>query len=228
MKLINHPSPNFSERARGSSIDKLIMHYTGMENAKLSLAHLCDKNSKVSAHYLLDENGRIFQLVSEEKRAWHAGVSYWAGETDINSQSIGIELQNRGHEWGYNDFPKVQIKSLIELVMDIRKRHHIPEKNILGHSDIAPERKQDPGEFFPWEEISFYNIGYWPKLPQKKIELTHSRQATQKNLSLIGYNPETPFSENLKAFQRHYRPSKVDGILDNETAHLIDFIAKDT
>ena len=228
MKLISHPSPNFSERARGSIINKLIMHYTGMENAKLSLAHLCDKNSKVSAHYLLDENGRIFQLVSEEKRAWHAGVSYWAGETDINSQSIGIELQNRGLEWGYNNFPKIQIDSLIELVLDIRKRHHIPEKNILGHSDIAPGRKQDPGEFFPWEEISFHNIGYWPKMPPRKIDITYSKQATQKNLSLIGYNPETPFSEKLKAFQRHYRPSKVDGILDNETAHLIDFIAQDT
>ena len=145
MKLIDCPSPNFDERAQGSAIDKLVLHYTGMQNLEISLSRMSDSSAKVSSHYLIDEIGLVYQLVNEEMRAWHAGISYWSGQTDINSQSIGIELQNPGHEWGYQEFPEAQIEALVGLATTISKRYDISANQILGHSDIAPERKQDPG-----------------------------------------------------------------------------------
>ena len=226
MKLIDYPSPNFDERAQGSAIDKLVLHYTGMPNLELSLSRLGDSSAKVSSHYLIDEIGLVYQLVNEEMRAWHAGISYWSGQTDINSQSIGIELQNPGHEWGYQEFPDAQIEALVDLATSIINRHNISAKQILGHSDIAPERKKDPGEFFPWDKLATQSIGYWPTVEKINTLPIGSEDSIRMNLSLIGYDPKASFSATVTAFQRHFRPAKVDGIVDMETAQLVAACAK--
>ena len=157
MDIIKSPSPNFNERG-GAQIDMLIIHYTGMKTGEEALERMCDAAAKVSAHYMIEEDGRIFQLVEEGKRAWHAGVSSWDGRSDINGHSIGIELVNPGHEWGYRPFPDVQIEALIVLIEDIKTRHDIKTEYVLGHSDVAPERKQDPGELFPWDVLAQKNL----------------------------------------------------------------------
>lgn len=160
--LKNTPSPNFNDR-KANHVDMIIMHYTGMKTAEDALNRMCDPESEVSAHYMIDEDGTVYVLVEEDKRAWHAGVSYWEGRNDINSHSIGIELVNPGHEWGYREFPNIQIQALIELCHDIFKRHPIKPEYVLGHEDVAPTRKQDPGELFPWRELALeHNIGVWP------------------------------------------------------------------
>ncbi|SDM33999.1 N-acetylmuramoyl-L-alanine amidase [Maricaulis salignorans] len=146
------PSPNFNERKLPISL--IVLHYTGMENGAVALERMRDPAAEVSAHYMVEEDGRIFQLVDEDKRAWHAGVSCWRGETDINSSSIGVEIVNGGHDFGLPDFPAVQIAAVIELVKDIMGRHGIGPEGVVGHSDIAPGRKQDPGEKFPWERLA--------------------------------------------------------------------------
>jgi len=158
-QIIDHPSPNFDERHAGKNLDMLILHYTGMRTAEESLARLCDPRAKVSAHYLIDEDGTLYRLVDETKRAWHAGVSHWANETDINSCSLGIELQNPGHEFGYRDFPDAQVRALTTLCTDILSRHAVLAERILGHSDVAPSRKEDPGELFDWRGLAAAGIG---------------------------------------------------------------------
>lgn len=162
MKIIQQPSPNFDERG-DAPIDMLVMHYTGMQTGEAALARLCEAAAKVSAHYLIEEDGRIFQMVDESKRAWHAGVSYWRGHTDINARSIGIELVNPGHEWGYRPFPQAQMESLVWLSKGILARHPIPPENVVGHEHVAPSRKQDPGELFDWEFLGKHGIGLWPR-----------------------------------------------------------------
>ena len=153
MKILQTPSPNFNDR-RYDQADMVILHYTGMKTAEDAMIRMCeDKQPRVSAHYFINRQGEIFQLVAENKRAWHAGVSFWKGEKDINSRSIGIELENKGHEWGYETFPEVQVDSLIWLLKDIKTRYDIPLQNILSHSDVAPLRKKDVGEFFPWQRL---------------------------------------------------------------------------
>ncbi|MBK18561.1 MAG: N-acetylmuramoyl-L-alanine amidase [Rhodospirillaceae bacterium] len=226
MKLLDHPSPNFGDRAPGSEVDKLILHYTGMQSLEISLERMCDSAAEVSAHYLIDEDGTIYKMVDEEKRAWHAGASYWRGETDINGQSIGIELQNPGHEWGYRDFSEAQIASLIELSSEILIRHNIPAKNVLGHSDIAPDRKQDPGVLFPWQQLAIKNIGFWPTQSSGECESDITEKIVRENLTLIGYDPNASLSGTVSAFQRHFRPSLIDGTPDKETASLIAGYAK--
>lgn len=152
LKYIDCPSPNSGGR-RGRAVSLIIIHYTGMISCEASLERLCDEQSEVSAHYLIDEDGVIFRLVPEDRRAWHAGASQWRGETDVNSVSIGIELQNPGHEHGYRDFPDAQIISLIALIKDIRSRHPIAPEQVIGHEDVAPGRKCDPGDKFPWARL---------------------------------------------------------------------------
>ena len=154
--IAQRPSPNFGERKEGARPSMILIHYTGMETAEAAFSRLCDPASEVSAHYMIERNGQITQMVDEDKRAWHAGVSLWQGETDINSCSIGIELENKGHEFGYEDFPPAQIKALIALCHDIMTRHEI--KWILGHEDVAPGRKQDPGEKFPWSVLAQHGL----------------------------------------------------------------------
>ncbi|MCB1650820.1 MAG: N-acetylmuramoyl-L-alanine amidase [Alphaproteobacteria bacterium] len=152
----SYTSPNFEGRAEGQAPSMILIHYTGMQTGREALERLCDPAAKVSAHYVIEEDGRIFALVSEDKRAWHAGVSCWEGQTDINSLSIGIELVNPGHEWGYRPFPPAQMQSLAALCKDIMARHEI--KTVLGHSDVAPDRKQDPGELFDWAWLAAQGI----------------------------------------------------------------------
>ena len=197
-----------------------------MKSGEDSLARMGDSTSEVSAHYFIDEDGTITQLVDEEKRAWHAGVSFWAGETDINGQSIGIELQNPGHEWGYREFPEQQIDALGGLAIEVLIRHAIPAKNVLGHSDIAPERKQDPGELFPWQRLATMNVGYWPKYELEPTSPNIADSKLRENLSSFGYNPESPLSDVVTAFQRHFRSTNVDATVDSETALLIATCAK--
>src|SRR5215469_15718687 len=152
MSLIPAPSPNFDQR-RGPP-DMIVVHYTGMQTGAGALERMRDPESKVSAHYMIEEDGRIYQLVPEERRAWHAGVSFWKGERDVNTVSIGIELVNPGHDLGYDDFPEMQVEALIGLLDAIRGRWTIPGARILGHSDVAPDRKIDPGEKFPWKRLA--------------------------------------------------------------------------
>src|SRR3954467_5121679 len=160
MKRIDRPSPNHDDRG-GAAIDMLVLHYTGMQTAEPALARLCDPAAKVSAHYTIDEDGTVYAHVPEDRRAWHAGVSHWAGISNVNARSIGIELVNPGHEYGYREFPEAQIAALIELCGGILQRHPIPAARVLGHSDVAPARKEDPGELFPWQRLAKAGIGVW-------------------------------------------------------------------
>jgi len=223
--IVDRPSPNFNERG-GAPIDILLLHYTGMPTAAGALQRLCDPAAKVSAHYTIDEDGTVYRHVAEEKRAWHAGASYWAGERDINARSVGIELVNPGHEFGYRDFPEAQIAALIGLAQGIVRRHPIPAKRVLGHSDVAPRRKTDPGEKFPWARLASTGIGVWPERPRLDISRSVQVPEIQRDLAAIGYecpasgvlDEDTRFA--ISAFQRHIRPDHVNGIPDGETMSL--------
>jgi N-acetylmuramoyl-L-alanine amidase len=205
--VISHPSPNCGPR-HGAGVDMLILHYTGMWEAEDALVRLCDPDAKVSAHYLIHEDGTIHALVAEDMRAWHAGVSFWAGETDINSRSIGIELVNKGHDLGYHDFPEAQMAALCALARDIVARHRIPGARVLGHSDVAPTRKCDPGEKFDWARLAAAGVGLYPPegLP-KATEKPDRRQFLEK-LGRYGYatdnGEEAAASAAIEAFRRHY------------------------
>ncbi|WP_420478867.1 N-acetylmuramoyl-L-alanine amidase [Brevundimonas sp. FT23028] len=225
------PSPNFD--ARRGPPDMLVLHYTGMQTGEAALTRLCDPDARVSAHYLVDEDGTIHRLVPEERRAWHAGRGGWQGETDCNAASIGVEIVNPGHEFGYRDFPDVQIDAVISLVSDIRTRWTIPDARIIGHSDLAPERKQDPGERFPWKRLAGLGHGLWFEPAQERIAALGAPLGPgdeglgvivlRAGLHRLGYAlpPGGEYDEatrlTIEAFQRHWRPSQVDGIADGET-----------
>ncbi len=213
-EFIECPSPNHDDR-KGRAVDILLLHYTGMESGAAALARLCDKAAKVSAHYLIEEDGRIFRLVPEERRAWHAGISCWAGARDINARAIGIELVNPGHEFGYRDFPAAQIAGLTALALEILDRHAIPPARVLGHADVAPARKQDPGERLDWAGLAAAGIGLWPG----EGALHPPDEAVARGaLGRFGYGLEdASFAEVITAFQRHFRPRQVTGQLDPET-----------
>lgn len=232
---IPRPSPNFE--ARSGPPDMIILHYTGMISGEAALERLCDHAAKVSAHYLIEEDGRIFTLVAEERRAWHAGVSFWKGERDINAVSIGIELVNPGHEFGYRPFPQAQMASLIVLIGEIRGRWDIPDSRILGHSDVAPDRKEDPGELFDWAALAAAGHGLWvepPASPGAPLSIGDEGAgvfALQAGLTRLGYDSaptgrfEAETAVILKAFQRHWRPQRIDGIADGETrARLVHLL----
>ncbi len=204
MKILYSHSPNFDKRPADTPIDMLVLHYTGMKTAQAALERMCDPQAEVSAHYMIDEDGSITQLVTEDKRAWHAGVAYWRGQTNINARSIGIEIVNPGHEWGYRAFPTIQIDAVIQLSKDILARHPIPAYNIVGHSDVAPRRKQDPGELFPWQKLAQNGVGLW---------LDSNSQQT--NLLDLGYEDES--TDSILAFQRHFTPNHLSGVLDDRT-----------
>jgi N-acetylmuramoyl-L-alanine amidase len=219
--LVPHPSPNFDRRPPGYRVDMLVLHYTGMRSAEAALARLCDPEAKVSAHYCIDEDGTVYILVDEAHRAWHAGKSAWAGATDINACSIGIELVNPGHEWGYRDFPEPQMAALEALAAEIVHRHEIPARRVLGHSDVAPTRKQDPGERFDWPRLARRGIGLWPA-PAPDLAASPDRATVLAGLRRYGYEApdgdEGPATAAIIAFQRHFRPRKLDGAADAETA----------
>lgn len=224
------PSPNHGERAGGLKPDMIILHYTGMETAAAALDWLCREESQVSSHYFVHEDGRVDQLVAEDRRAWHAGKSNWKGETDINSRSIGIEIANAGHPGGLPDFPLVQINAVVELCRNCGERWSIAPERVLAHSDIAPIRKVDPGEKFPWERLHAGGVGHWvPPAPIgggrffQRGDQGQPVEAVQTMLSLYGYGIEVTgvFCEKTEgavaAFQRHFRPMQVDGIADIST-----------
>jgi N-acetylmuramoyl-L-alanine amidase len=224
------PSPNFGERAGGRSPDIILLHYTGMATADGALKWLCAPESQVSCHYFVHEDGRVEQLVREADRAWHAGKSVWKGEADINSASIGIEIANAGHPGGLPDFPDLQLNAVVELCLDCGRRWGIAPERVLAHSDVAPIRKVDPGEKFPWGRLHAAGVGHWvtpsPIAGGRFFQRGDSGQpveALQTMLSLYGYGTEINgfYSEktegDVAAFQRHFRPERVDGIADFST-----------
>lgn len=225
------PSPNFDARTGGPP-DLILLHYTGMQTGEAALARLTSPESKVSSHYVVFEDGRIVQCVREDKRAWHAGVSHWAGETDINSRSIGIEIVNPGHEFGYSDFPLRQIAAVISLCKGIiARRGPLAPERVLAHSDVAPARKQDPGEKFPWELLSESGVGHWVRaaplgVPGPTLSPGDTGEQVarlQRMLKSYGYGLDETGSYDdttrdvVIAFQRHFRQAKVDGIADPST-----------
>ena len=208
-----HPSPNHDPRAYGAVVDMLVLHYTGMVDANAALARLTDPDAEVSAHYVIDEDGAVRQLVDEARRAWHAGAASWRGHADINSRSIGIELVNPGHEFGYRAFPDPQMATLIDLGRDIVARHPIPARNIVGHSDVAPTRKRDPGALFDWQRLAEAELGLWPE--EKAAETS----AIPAMLAQFGYDVGD-LAAAVTAFQRHFRANKIDGSADAQCARL--------
>ena len=195
----------------------LVLHYTGMRSAGEALARLCDPSAGVSAHWLVDEDGSVSAMVPECRRAWHAGVGGWLGRLGLNACSIGVEIVNPGHEWGYRPFPDPQIQAVERLCRGIAARWGIPAARILGHSDIAPHRKQDPGERFPWRRLARAGIGLWPEEAAAGANPQAALRAIGYPLDLEGVTPELA----VQAFQRRYRQDRVDGVIDEETAALI-------
>jgi len=234
MDFIEAPSPNFDTRK--APPDMLVLHYTGMRTGEEAIARLRDPAAerKVSAHYVVEEDGRVFRLVPEERRAWHAGVSFWRGQRDVNGASIGIEIVNPGHEFGYRPFPEAQVAAVIALCADIRSRWTIEDGRIVGHADVAPDRKEDPGELFPWKTLAEAGHGLWaeappaPGAPLGEGEEGAGVFALQAGFTRLGYDsaPSGTFDAHtaavVRAFQRHWRPARVDGAADGETrARLI-------
>ncbi len=220
------PSPNHNERPAATPIDTLVLHYTGMQSAAAALDRLCDEEARVSSHYLIEEDGTVWQLVPDERRAWHAGPSFWHGHTDINARSIGIEIVNPGHEWGYRPFPPIQMDAVIALCGDLLTRHPIEARNVVAHSDIAPDRKQDPGELFDFSLLARHGIGLFPiDISEPGPEDLISVRAA---LATIGYdvNANGEWDHRLglalAAFQRHWRPDSITARPDAGTrARLI-------
>jgi N-acetylmuramoyl-L-alanine amidase len=227
MNYIDAPSPNFD--ARTAPPDMIVLHYTGMQTGEAALERLRDPAARVSSHYLVEGDGRIFRLAPEERRAWHAGVSFWKGERGLNAVSIGVEIVNPGHEWGYRPFPDAQIDAVIALLADIRGRWSVSNDRILAHSDIAPTRKKDPGELFPWAKLAAAGHGLWvtppasPGAPLAKGDEGTGVFALQAGLTRLGYEspPSGHYDDDtasiVTAFQRHWRPERVDGAADGET-----------
>jgi N-acetylmuramoyl-L-alanine amidase len=224
------PSPNHGERTDGRRPDMIVLHYTGMRDATAALERLRSPGSEVSAHYFVFEDGHVVQMVQESRRAWHAGVASWAGETDINSCSIGIEIANPGHDFGYPDFPKRQIAAVTALCRGILTRNPILAERVLAHSDVAPARKQDPGEKFPWRTLYESGVGNWVKpapISDGALQALGDRgdavMALQRSLNSYGYgvaisgNYDSATHEVVAAFQRHFRPERVDGVSDAST-----------
>nr|WP_309612045.1 N-acetylmuramoyl-L-alanine amidase [Sphingomonas sp.] len=212
MDIIDTPSPNFDERQLPVSM--IVLHYTGMPDAAGALQRLTSPEAKVSSHYLVAEDGQVVRLVPEEKRAWHAGKSYWRGLTDVNSASVGIEIVNPGHEFGYRPFPDEQIAALIPLVADIKDRHGIGRGNVVGHSDIAPARKDDPGELFPWEALARRRLAL-PSPVRDLMDPLWTDAGFILALERFGYDV-TEQRLAVIAFQRRFRPDRIDGIIDGE------------
>ena len=212
MEFIERPSPNFDDRAL--SVSMIVLHYTGMPDAAGALDRLTSPEAKVSAHYLVDEDGSIFCMVDEAKRAWHAGKARWRGISDVNSASVGIEIVNPGHEFGYRPFPDEQIAALIPLVAEIKERHGIGRGNVVGHSDVAPARKEDPGELFPWDALSSRRLAL-PSPERGLIDPHWTDAGFLLALERFGYDVSDP-QKSVIAFQRRFRPNIIDGIIDGE------------
>ncbi|MDQ2763918.1 MAG: N-acetylmuramoyl-L-alanine amidase [Pseudomonadota bacterium] len=212
MTIIQTPSPNFDDRML--PITMIVLHYTGMQDAESAIQRLTDPAAKVSAHYLIAEDGTVLQMVDEAKRAWHAGQSHWRGITDVNSASVGIEMVNPGHEFGYRPFPEQQIDALLPLVAAIKERYDIGRGDVVGHSDIAPKRKQDPGELFPWERLAKLRLAL-PRPTRNLMDPGWTEGGFLLALERFGYDVSDKLAA-LVAFQRRFRPELIDGEIDME------------
>ena len=222
-----HPSPNTEDRRKGCRADMIVLHYTGMSSGDKAIRWLANPKSKVSCHYVIDEAGGITQMVAETQRAWHAGASHWAGETDINSVSIGIEVQNPGHEHGYPEYPAEQMQAVAALCRDIAKRRGVAPQRVLAHSDVAPGRKIDPGEKFDWAHLAKHGVGHWVK--SSPLDADSARvfndaaiAEAKELLRAYGYGVENPGRDDwsmvlIRTFQLHFRPARADGRLDAGT-----------
>ncbi|MDX2094681.1 MAG: N-acetylmuramoyl-L-alanine amidase [Alphaproteobacteria bacterium] len=230
---LSYRSPHFDAR-RDDIVDMLVLHYTDMRSGKAALDHLCSEESRVSAHYVVGEDGEVYALVDEDKRAWHAGESYWRGHTNVNGRSIGIEIVNPGHTNGYRAFPEPQMQALIALCHEIIARHAIPARNVVGHSDVAFLRKKDPGELFDWPRLARAAIGVFPFGARPMLGSGQQRGDHGKNVIRLqtalhnwGYGLKLDGDYGAKteqcvvAFQRHYRPGNLDGAWDDECAGLL-------
>ena len=231
--MIENNSPNYSKINKSQrSIKYVIIHYTGMQSEIASIDRLKNRKSKVSCHYLINRKGVIIKMVDENNIAWHAGKSRWKKFTNLNKNSIGIELVNKGHEFGYQNFSKRQIKSLIRLCKRLKKQYLISTENFLGHSDVAPLRKIDPGEKFPWKELSYYKIGKWYKKIEKNFKVNPKLMKVLffKNLQKLGYRYFNVYKRNIsdkkviRSFQRHYLPKSVTGKIDKKTYIISHFL----
>ena len=239
MKIKNYYSPNVDRKKRSiNSIKIIVIHYTGMQSERESIIRLCSPKTKVSSHFLINQNGKVYRFVQDNQIAWHAGKSCWGKYKNLNKNSIGIELVNKGHQFGYTNFKKNQLLSLIKICKIIVKKYKIKKRNIIGHSDIAPLRKIDPGEKFPWKQLSKKNIGIWHsskssllrKYRRIKISSKKDKIKFVKNLKKIGYcfsiNNKSFFVKIVKAFQRHYRKEVINGFLDKECLIIADNLSK--
>ncbi len=237
MRVFDAPSPNQDDRPAGTPVDTIVLHYTGMTSAEAALARLCDAAARVSSHYLVEEDGKVWRLVAEERRAWHAGVSFWRGHTALNDRSIGIEIANPGHEHGYRDFPVMQMAAVCDLCLHILSRHPVPARNVVAHSDIAPDRKEDPGERFDWEGLAREGVGLWPSgAPDLgtggAVRDAASLRDVRAALAAIGYRVaaegalDPALSSVLRAFQRHWRPEAVTGQADSGTLLRVLAVAR--
>ena len=238
MKINSIYSPNFDAKKRSyKSIQFIIIHYTGMQSGRESIKRLCNPKSKVSSHYFINQNGKIYRLVEDNRIAWHAGKSCWGKYKNLNKNSIGIEMINKGHQFGYTNFKKKQLSNLIKICQNLIKKYRIKRQNIIGHSDIAPLRKLDPGEKFPWKRLGNNKIGIWHNLEEKylikfrKVKISNKSKLEFINkLKKIGYcfniNKKGSFLKIIKAFQRHYRKELINGIVDKECLIIAKNISK--
>lgn len=242
LPVADRPSPNHGARSGGAAVEMVLLHYTDMASAAAALQRLTDPAAEVSAHYLVAEDGSILRLVAEDRRAWHAGLACWAGIRDINSRSVGIEIVNPGHSCGYRPFPAAQLAAVRALCLDIVARHRLDPRAVLGHSDVAPQRKRDPGELFDWQGLATAGLGLWPAtgfdlaLAAVNAPALGPGQAGPAVLDLqlaldgIGYEVEgtglydPSLAAVIVAFQRHFRPALIDGVADPETMALVHHI----
>jgi N-acetylmuramoyl-L-alanine amidase len=214
---IETPSPNFDDRALPVSM--LVLHYTGMQDAESAIARLADPEAKVSAHYVVCEDGRVLRMVAEDKRAWHAGRSYWRGITDVNSASVGVEIVNPGHEFGYRPFPEAQMDAVVRLVAEIKGRNDIPRSNVVGHSDVAPARKQDPGELFDWARLARHHLAL-ARPTRNLVDPLWTDGGYLLALERFGYDVRDAAAAVI-AFQRRFRPEHIDGEIDGECRAIL-------
>ena len=230
MVIREAPSPNHDERPEGGPIDTLVLHYTGMRTVEEAIGRLRDPASRVSAHYVVEEDGLVWRLVPEGRRAWHAGVSHWRGRESLNGRSIGVEVVNPGHEWGYRPFPALQMAAVCDLCLEIIARHPIDARDVVAHSDVSPDRKQDPGELFDWEGLAANGVGLWPRaaVAEAACATDHTPDAEARVtafLAAIGYRADLPAPVLLAAFQRRWRPGRVDGAADAGTMRRLAEVA---
>ena len=215
--IIDCPSPNFDERDRPVSM--VVLHYTGMQDAESAIARLRDPEARVSCHYLIAEDGQVLRMVAEEMRAWHAGLSYWRGIHGVNGASIGLEIVNPGHEFGYRPFTREQMEALVPLLADIVERHRIPRANVVGHSDVAPARKQDPGELFDWALLARHKLAV-ARPSEGLVDPNWTDGGFLLALERYGYDVRDPLAATV-AFQRRFRPELLDGTIDGECRAIL-------